>query len=172
MRVIDLSATIEQGMKIYPNDPEVQIEVVHTHEQNGWELRKLSLGSHTGTHVDSFSHMVSHGKSLDQLPISRFFGEAVIVDIHRQFPRQIGLFFIEHIGLELAERIIDAEPRFVGGNIDEALQRALLQAGIITYTDLINLEEIPIGKPFTFYGLPLKIKDGDGSPIRAIAIFD
>ena len=41
---------------------------------------------------------------------------------------------------------------------------------IVTVTDLVNLEKLPLGKQFMFYGLPLKIKDGDGSPIRAVAV--
>lgn len=43
---------------------------------------------------------------------------------------------------------------------------------MITYTDLVNLEDLPYNQSFTFYGLPLKIKNGDGSPVRAMAIFD
>ena len=66
--------------------------------------------------------------------------------------------------------IISSNPQFIGGNITEELERALLGEGIITYTGLINLELIPTETTFMFYGLPLRIKAGDGSPVRAIAI--
>lgn len=56
------------------------------------------------------------------------------------------------------------------GNITEDLERELLGSGIITYTRLINLELIPKEKTFIFYGLPLRIKSGDGSPVRVIAV--
>lgn len=52
----------------------------------------------------------------------------------------------------------------------EGLERILIGNIIITYTRLNNLELIPNDKPFMFYGLPLKIKSGDSSPVRAIAI--
>jgi len=52
------------------------------------------------------------------------------------------------------------------------LERALLGNNIITYTGLVNLELIPKVRTFIFYGLPLKIKGGDGSPVRAIAIIE
>ncbi|WP_254611184.1 cyclase family protein [Paenibacillus sp. JMULE4] len=61
MRVIDLSETIMDGMTVYPGDPEVKVEVVHTREEHTWELRQLTLGTHTGTHVDAFSHMHQGG---------------------------------------------------------------------------------------------------------------
>ena len=172
MRVIDLSTPIYAGMKVFPGDPEVKIEVVHTYNENTWELRQLSMGSHTGSHVDAYSHMHKDKETLDHIPIERFFGQAQVVDDSIDWPKETGLFFIEEVGLEVFNRIIELNPKFVGGNIREELERALLGKRIITYTRLINLELIPKGETFMFYGLPLKIKSGDGSPVRAIAILE
>lgn len=172
MKVIDLSAPLYTDMDVFPGDPEVRIEVVHTYEENTWELRHLNMGSHTGTHVDAYSHMHEGKETLDEIPIERFFGKAQVVELCQDLPREVGLFFIEEVGIEEINKIIDLNPGFVGGNITEALERALLGKGIITYTRLINLELIPKGKTFMFYGLPLRIKSGDGSPVRAIAIIE
>lgn len=170
MKVIDLSLPLHAEMEVYPGDPEVEIDVVRTHEKDSWELRHLSLGSHTGTHVDAFSHMHEGKQSLDEIPIERFFGKAQVVNNSKDWPSEIGLFFTEAVGIEYFEKIVRSNPGFVGGNITEDLERALLKHEIITYTGLINLEEIPVHKDFMFYGLPLKIKNGDGSPVRAIGI--
>lgn len=172
MKVIDLSASLHTNMEVFPGDPEVKIEVIHTYEKNSWELRHISMGSHTGTHVDAYSHMHKDKETLDEIPIERFFGIAQVVDLSKSWPKEIGLFFIEELGIQELSRIIDLNPGFVGGNITEDLERALLENDIITYTGLINLELIPMGKTFMFYGLPLKIKNGDGSPVRAIAIIE
>lgn len=169
MKVIDLSTPLYTGMDVYPGDPEVGIEVVHSYERETWLLRRLHLGSHTGTHVDAFSHMHEGRETLDDIPIERFFGKAQVVESGTGWPRGVGLFFIEETGMEQFERIVDADPGFTGGNITEDLERALLGKGIITYTGLVNLELIPKGETFMFYGLPLKIRSGDGSPVRAIA---
>ena len=48
--------------------------------------------------------------------------------------------------------------------LDVDLERKLLQSGILTITDLVNMDKLPEDKEFMFYGVPLKIKDGDGSP--------
>lgn len=172
MRVIDLSIPLYTGMDVFPGDPEVKIDIVHTYERNTWELRQLNMGSHTGTHVDVYSHMHEGKQTLDEIPIDRFFGRAQVVGLYEDWPREVGLFFIEETGVEELDRIVDLNPGFVGGNITEDLERALLGKEIITYTRLINLELIPKGKTFMFYGLPLKIKSGDGSPVRAIAIIE
>ena len=172
MKIIDLSVPIESGMEVYPGDPEVLIEVVHTHEEHSWELRKLTMGSHTGTHVDAFSHMHAGGKTLDEIPLEHFFGTAAVVDVRETLPQGIGLFFVRETGLEWAGKIIAARPKFAGGMISADLERALLQAEIVTYTNLVNLEQIPPGRQFMFYGFPLKIKHGDGSPVRAVAVLE
>lgn len=45
------------------------------------------------------------------------------------------------------------------------------ERGVTHIENLCNLDKV-IGKRFTFIGLPLKIRDGTGSPIRAVAILD
>jgi kynurenine formamidase len=172
MKVIDLSLPIYSGMEVFPGDPEVNIETIHTHENEGWELRKISMGSHTGTHVDAFSHMHEDGSSLSELPLERFFGKAQVVRLTDQWPTDQGLFFTEEIDIDWLEQLLAARPPFVGGEITEALERALLENEVITYTNLVNLEQIPRGKTFMFYGLPLNIQAGDGSPVRAMAMIE
>ncbi len=43
--------------------------------------------------------------------------------------------------------------------------------GMTHFENLANLEQV-IGKRFTFVGFPLKFRNGTGSPVRAVAIFD
>ena len=41
---------------------------------------------------------------------------------------------------------------------------------IILVENLNRLQDLP-QSGFTFFALPLRIKDGDGSPVRAVAMF-
>lgn len=50
------------------------------------------------------------------------------------------------------------------------IHQALLSQGIVIIENLVNLENVPSGS--LFVGSPLKLKDFDGSMIRAIAIVD
>ncbi len=177
MKIIDLTQTIEAGMKVYDGDPEVKIKEIHTLKKKGWRLKQLSFGSHAGSHVDAPYHMKEDGAKLDELPLDKFFGDATIVDVGSEFPKHIGLVFHKgNLTEELLPKFIHAVTPFVvvgdKATLDVPLERALLQSGVIIFTDLINLSELPSDKHFAFYGIPLKIKDGDGSPIRAFAIVD
>ena len=170
MEIIDLSITIKNNMKVYPGDPEVSITNIESNDI--FNVSKLTFGTHTGTHVDAFSHIDQSKESIDKIPIENFVGKSHLVKKEDIFPRNNGLIFNEFIDIEIFEKLIESNPKFVGGNISEELEIKLLQNNIITFTDLINLELLPYNKEFLFIGLPLKIQNGDGSPIRAIAILD
>ena len=177
MKIIDLSETIFSGMIVYPGDPEVVFEKKHSIQREGWRLQKLTFGSHTGTHVDAFSHMDSKGQFLNKIPLKKFFGLAQVVDISGKFPLKKGLLFSSgKLGLSLFNKIIQVKPIFVGCSVNcdlsVDLERQLLKSGILTFTDLVNVDKLPQNKDFMFYGFPLKLKGMDGSPIRAVAIIN
>ncbi|HJZ39156.1 MAG TPA: cyclase family protein [Bacteroidales bacterium] len=51
---------------------------------------------------------------------------------------------------------------------DLPVHRILLSQGMVLIENLVNVDSLPeLG--FTFYCFPLKIKEGDGSPVRAVA---
>ncbi len=74
----------------------------------------------------------------------------------------------------MAKKIVASRPRFVGlandYGLDVEIQRALLAAGIIVFENLANLDRLP--EAFDFYGMPLRIRGGDASPVRAFAVID
>lgn len=54
-------------------------------------------------------------------------------------------------------------------SLEIPVHHVLLGAGLILVENLTNLSQLP-GSGFYFSALPLKIKEADGSPIRAVAI--
>lgn len=177
MKIIDLAQPLYNGMSVYPGDPEVKIEQIHTLDKEGWRLRYLQFSTHIGTHADALSHMDKSGKTIDKIPISKFIGKTVLVRPSDTFPKGLGLAFRNNmLSLDIFKKIVDSKPLFVvvGDKCDFELEmeRKLLQAGILTMAGLVNMSKLPRNKPFMFYGVPLKIKDGDGSPIRAFAVLD
>lgn len=80
MRVIDLSWPIVGGMIVFPGDVSPSIKIKSTVERDGYTTRLLTASTHTGTHIDAPAHMLSGGKTLDQLPSETYFGFAQVVD--------------------------------------------------------------------------------------------
>jgi kynurenine formamidase len=81
MRLIDLSQPIYHECPNCPVHPPVRVEYGATHPKDGWQLELLTIASHTGSHVDAPLHKIAGGASLDDVPLDRFVGPAVIVDL-------------------------------------------------------------------------------------------
>lgn len=173
MKIIDLSLPIESGMPVFPGDPEVEIEQVLNLAEHGWNMSRLHMNSHDGTHVNVPFHAIASGKNLDDYNLAAFFGPAVIYKPGMNFNSDTGVIFVtENIDWEIAKRLVETPAKFVGlaaeFEFDVEIEKYLLEQEILSYERLANTKELPA--EFMFYGLPLSFKGGDGSPVRALAI--
>lgn len=91
MRIIDLSHLLNNRTPVYPGTEKPVFEQANTIEVNGFAETKISMYSHTGTHIDAPGHMISGHKLLDELDISTFFGPAVCIDCTRILNETISL---------------------------------------------------------------------------------
>ncbi len=89
IKVIDLSHTIHDDIQIYPGDPEPSIQPGLVHEEDYCHVDVLTLGSHTGTHIDAPFHFIAGGKKIDELPVERFVGNGVLVDVSAKSDREL-----------------------------------------------------------------------------------
>jgi arylformamidase len=82
MRIYDITIPIHPEMPVWPGDRGVSIERVSKIEAgDSANVSHLSLGAHTGTHVDAPYHFIPEGVTLDQVPLDRFIGEVAVVEI-------------------------------------------------------------------------------------------
>ena len=97
MKTIDLSHQLFNAMPTYPSDPELDIECIKNINNNNTLLHRLSMGTHTGTHIDAPSHILKNGKYLDEFNISDFMGKAVKVDL--QTYKNVDIHELEFSGI-------------------------------------------------------------------------
>lgn len=68
-------------MPVYPGDPPFAKTAARSRARGDpVEVSSLTLGSHTGTHVDVPVHFLEGGADLDGVPVAAFVGPAVVVD--------------------------------------------------------------------------------------------
>ena len=102
---IDVSATIKSGMVHWPSDPSVTIKRTKDMDHGGrCNVSHLSMGSHTGTHMDAPLHFLKEGKSLDQMPLDATVGEARIIEI--KDPESIKPEELKQYKIRRGERIL------------------------------------------------------------------
>lgn len=79
-RVIDLTLTIEHGTRGYEVNPICFFNQYQTIRDDGYNLMQVILNSHVATHIDAPYHFLEDGLKLDEIPLERLMGEAVVVD--------------------------------------------------------------------------------------------
>lgn len=79
-RWLDLSVPLRDGMLHYPGDPEVRIRLAHDLDKgDGANVTELSMGAHTGTHLDAPRHFLRDGLGIDRAPPEVLIGPARVV---------------------------------------------------------------------------------------------
>jgi arylformamidase len=208
MKLVDLSHIIEENMPVYPGtEPPILLEA-NTVARDHFAEKKITMYSHTGTHMDAPAHMLEKSKTLDAYGIGSFFGKAVLVDFsHSQAPyidvatllpleKQLkqARFCILRTGWaerwgrpdyfegfpafspEAARWLIHLGILGIGTDAisidrmeDDAfpVHHILFNAEAFVIENLTNLSQV--GSEFNLACFPLRIKNADGSPVRAVA---
>lgn len=80
---IDVSATLDTATTpIYEGDAPMHFEFLHDIRRgDAFTLSVLSLGAHSGTHVDAPMHFIGGGGSIDRIPLEPLIGPARVLDI-------------------------------------------------------------------------------------------
>ncbi|KAI0343474.1 putative cyclase [Trametopsis cervina] len=81
--VVDLSHTLNATTRVFPGDPVFSSCPHLTLSADGVNVQHISMGSHTGTHIDAPFHFIASGKTVDELPLDLLIGPTVVVDLTR-----------------------------------------------------------------------------------------
>jgi len=80
----DVSPLLDERTPVFPGHPPLTVDgSARTHERDGYFLQALTLGEHTGSHVDAPAHAVATqaGETIDTFPIERFIAPYVKYDL-------------------------------------------------------------------------------------------
>ena len=80
-QVIDLSFPFEHGQLNFPFDPKISVIAHNTVSTIGYNITQFSMSTHQGTHLDAPYHFFDDGKTVDQIPLDRFYGPALLMDL-------------------------------------------------------------------------------------------
>ncbi|SMB93609.1 Kynurenine formamidase [Thermanaeromonas toyohensis ToBE] len=81
---VDLSHPIAEGYGNLPGHPPTKLVPIHTHTQHGRSNAYLSMSIHVGTHIDAPYHFFPQGFTIDQEPLDKFCGLAILLDLQKR----------------------------------------------------------------------------------------
>ncbi|GAA3891015.1 cyclase family protein [Leifsonia kafniensis] len=155
-RIVDLSVVLREGTPVYPGDPEPHFTVHSTIKTDGFNLLSVQMGSQSGTHVDAPYHFDETAPKLDELPLDRFLGPGVIVDVRGIAPRTAitwdriapvadllvpGSIVLLHTGWS---QYFGSAAYYDNPYLDADACRRLIERGVLTFgIDALNIDETP-----------------------------
>lgn len=82
MKFIDISLPLSPRVPIWPGNAPYELQPVKRLASGGSSnVSRVSLGTHTGTHVDAPRHFFDDGRAVDELPLSLLVGPCGVAEI-------------------------------------------------------------------------------------------
>ena len=82
--LFDLSNPWGHNVPLWPYFPDVKIERFHYHAKSRVLSQQITTFMHCSTHTDAPAHVIAGKPFIDEVPLDRFYGTAVIVDIPKK----------------------------------------------------------------------------------------
>jgi arylformamidase len=81
-KIIDVTVPLSGAVPVFPGDPRFHMEFPHRiSEGEPYNVARVTLGAHSGTHVDAPFHFLADGATVDQLPLEIMMGKARVVEV-------------------------------------------------------------------------------------------
>lgn len=79
---LDVSVPIQTGMVHFPDNPSIEIETISDVEKGDLcTVSRLTMGTHTGTHIDAPIHFLPGGSGAEEVPLENLIGPARVIEI-------------------------------------------------------------------------------------------
>jgi arylformamidase len=81
MIIHDISWPISADTTVYKDKKTINFQTLKTFEADGVRESLITMGAHTGTHIDAPSHFQKEGKTIDGLDLSHVIGKCKVFDL-------------------------------------------------------------------------------------------
>ncbi len=208
MKIHDITLTISNDIVTWPGDPKVNIQLpIQMKKGDACNVSRWEIGAHTGTHCDAPFHFIDEGKGIDEVPLDRFIGPVIVVEVNpangitieaedlkklnfKSYRRvlfktknskhwangnmEFDKDFVA-VGITGADYLLSKRIELVGvdylsvesfhAEFEHPVHKKLL-GGHVVVVEGLNLSAIKPGE-YEFLCMPVKVKHGDGSLVRA-----
>jgi arylformamidase len=105
-RIYDISVPIHSGGLVYPGNPEIDVTLQQAVAKGASaNVSTIRFGSHTGTHADAARHFFDDGQPVDQIPLDRLIGPALLLRFSDSV-RSVGVAELREHDIEDHKRIL------------------------------------------------------------------
>ncbi len=81
-RIFDVTVPLSPALPTFPGDPRFPMEFTHRIEDGQpYNVARITMGAHSGTHVDAPYHFLADGATVEELPLEILMGKARVAEI-------------------------------------------------------------------------------------------
>lgn len=190
--ILDITLQISDDMKVFPGDVRPKFSLRYDYADDGCRVSDMILGSHTGTHIDAPKHFFKKGNTVDRIPLNQLLGSARIFEFKSKvlqkedLPKDIKkneIILIKNLkgkdsflSINAAEYLVSKKIKAIGCqglSIESSESNGTVHKKLLSHDipiiEGLDLDKVKPGRYF-FICLPLKLKNFDGAPCRAILL--
>ncbi len=104
-QIIDISLPLSEDTIVYPGNVPVSIEIHSKFGKDKSHLSKITMGSHSGTHIDAPKHSIKDGGEIADFPLESFAGQCRVLDFSDELV-EITKNSLEKKNIKKGERIL------------------------------------------------------------------
>lgn len=172
---------------VYPGDPVPAAEPVREVQKGDkFNLTRIMLGTHSGTHLDAPWHYIPEGKTVEAVTLEQTIGPCHVISMEGKISGSM----LEEMLPEKCERLlIQGDVELTPEGASKLAQKNLQLLGVegmtvgteetsdqihktLLETGMVILENLDLSKPspgsYVLVAAPLRMKGMDGSPVRAV----
>src|SRR5512134_1320300 len=81
-RYYDVTVPLSAAVPTFPGDPRFHMEFTHRiADGQPYNVARITLGAHSGTHVDAPYHFLADGDTVETLPLGILMGKCRVVEV-------------------------------------------------------------------------------------------
>ena len=88
-KYIDLTAEMFNGAPTMAMDPKIDITWHCSLDTLGYNLSRMTMSTHQGTHMDAQRHFFNDGETIDQISLDRCITRAFKIDLPNKGPKSV-----------------------------------------------------------------------------------
>lgn len=86
MNIIDITIPLSERTPVWEGDKGVSIDrVAKIEEGSDFNVSRIELGVHAGTHIDGPFHVIDEGNTVDQIPLEILIGKVQVVQVASEY---------------------------------------------------------------------------------------
>lgn len=193
MKIIDISKDVMTA-EVFDGDPKPSLVRVKKMEENSdYNLGKIEMCLHNGTHADAPLHFLPEGNDICGFDLNVFFGPCAVVEVgegiitgsfvERYFPRNANRILIKSNGKAFLHESAVSELSYMGYILvgtdamtvepegSDGRTHRMLMVDNIAILENLDLSGVTSGSYF-LSAAPVKISGAEAAPVRALLVED